>query len=175
MLRYTGERARGMQSRDLIEEAIGHALMARDASSATQLVEAHFFQAFKQEQLVQMEHWLRLLPEEQIQGSPYLLCRASVDLADARAAQRPSSLADNSRAAVCKRRQQIAVILDDPPFRLLHALIATCGACIQYFTGQVQASLESARSALAWIPPGEEYMVELCHLLLCLVKPGIRA
>src|SRR5437764_10664626 len=57
----------------LIEEAIRHALLAQDASRATQLVEAHFFQAFEQEQLTLVEHWLRLLPEEQIQGSPFLL------------------------------------------------------------------------------------------------------
>ena len=70
---------------DLIEEAIRHALLAKDPSRATQLVEAHFFQAFEQEQLALVEHWLRLLPEEQIQGSPYLLGRASVDLAGPRA------------------------------------------------------------------------------------------
>jgi len=58
---------------DLIEEAIRHARLAKDPSSATQLVEAHFFQAFEQEQLLLVDHWLGLLPEEQIQGSPYLL------------------------------------------------------------------------------------------------------
>src|SRR5438876_10064307 len=58
---------------DLIEEAIRHALLAKDPSRATQLVEAHFFQAFEQEQLALVEHWLRVLPEERIQGSPFLL------------------------------------------------------------------------------------------------------
>ena len=43
----------------LIEEAIEHALAGGDESSARQLVEAQFFQAFEQEQLVQMERLLR--------------------------------------------------------------------------------------------------------------------
>src|SRR5439155_19095370 len=54
----------------LIEQAIEHALVAGDVSGATSLVEAQFFWAFEQEQWVQLEHWLGLLPEEQIQGSP---------------------------------------------------------------------------------------------------------
>src|SRR6266581_4904018 len=57
----------------LIEEAIEHARVAGDASEARQLVEAQFFRAFEQEQLVLVEHWLHLLPEEQIQRSPFLL------------------------------------------------------------------------------------------------------
>src|SRR2546429_9164803 len=58
---------------DLLEEAIRHALLAKDPSRATQLAEAHFFQAFEQEQLLLVDHWLRLLPEQQIQRSPVLL------------------------------------------------------------------------------------------------------
>jgi LuxR family maltose regulon positive regulatory protein len=39
---------------------------------------------------------------------------------------------------------------------------------LQYFTGQAQASLESARSALEWIRPGEGYVANLalCYLAL---------
>ena len=48
---------------------------------------------------------------------------------------------------------------DDTPFRLLGGLIATLWSLYYFFTGQAQASLEYARSALAWIPPGEEHMV----------------
>jgi len=36
--------------------------------------------------------------------------------------------------------------------------MATLWSLFHFFTGQTQASLESARSALAWIPPGEEHM-----------------
>src|SRR6516164_8440339 len=57
----------------LIEEALQHALAAGDVSGATSLVEAHFFWAHEHEQWTQVERWLRLLPEEQIHGSPILL------------------------------------------------------------------------------------------------------
>ena len=57
----------------LIEEALEHALEAGDASGATQLVEAHFLSAFAHQNLVALERWLGLLPEDQIQGSPGLL------------------------------------------------------------------------------------------------------
>src|SRR5205823_4068514 len=57
----------------LIEQAIEHALEAGDVPGATSLVEAQFLPAFEQEQLAQIEHWLGLLPEEQIQSSPILL------------------------------------------------------------------------------------------------------
>ena len=57
----------------LVEEALEHALAAGDAREATRLVETQFLWAFEQEQWTQLERWLRLLPEEQIQGSPVLL------------------------------------------------------------------------------------------------------
>ena len=107
----------------LIEQAIEHALLAGDVSGATHLVEASFLPAFKQYQLVQMERWLRLLPEEQIQSSPVLLFARAwslythgqlkdfphvLTIAEQRLAMSDSSSRD----------------LDDPGHRLLHALIA---------------------------------------------------
>jgi LuxR family maltose regulon positive regulatory protein len=47
---------------------------------------------------------------------------------------------------------------NDTQSRILHALIAIAWSMFQYFTGQAQASLESAQSALKWLPPGEEYI-----------------
>src|SRR5207302_7369661 len=57
----------------LVDEAITHALAAGDASGAARLVEAQFLWAFEHERSVQMERWLRLVPEEQIQRSYCLL------------------------------------------------------------------------------------------------------
>ena len=56
--------------------------------------------------------------------------------------------------------------LDDPKHRLLRALSAVWWSQFQYFTGQVQASLESARSALVWLPPGEEYVASFALAFL---------
>ena len=83
----------------LIEEAIEHALAAGEVSGATSLVEAQFFQVLEQEQWVQMERWLGLLPEEPDPGQPRPTCRTGVDLAGPRAVQRHSTLIDDCRAA----------------------------------------------------------------------------
>ncbi len=139
----------------LVEEALEHALVAGDEAYAARLVEAQFLPAREQEQWVQMERWLRLLPEEQIQSSPVLLC-ARVWIVWARgqltdlpplltAAERLLATSD-SRASDADTRQS----------RLYHALIAISWSHFQYRTGQAQASLASALSALEWLPPGEE-------------------
>ena len=149
----------------LIEQALEHALAAGDVSSATQLVEAQFLPAFKQEWLAQMEHWLRLLPEEQIQGSPMLLC-ARVWILQARGQL-------NEMPPWLTAAGQLLAISDSDisdqgnlKSRILHALIATLWSQFQFFTGQTQASLESARSALGWIPPDEEYIANLPLMFL---------
>jgi LuxR family transcriptional regulator, maltose regulon positive regulatory protein len=149
----------------LIEEAIGHALAARDESSARQLVEAQFFQAFEQEQLVQIEHWLGLLPEEQIQGSPCLLVAWMWIL------QAQGQLKDFPRLLTAAERLLDAggnggKDLENPQSRILRALIATLWSEFQYITGQEKASLDSARSALEWIPPGEEYIASFALMYL---------
>jgi ATP/maltotriose-dependent transcriptional regulator MalT len=56
--------------------------------------------------------------------------------------------------------------MDNWQSRVLRALIATAWSQFQYFTGQAHASLESARSALTWIPPGEEYGASLALMFL---------
>ena len=143
---------------DLIEEAIRHALLAKDPSRATQLVEAHFFQAFEQEQLTLVEHWLHLLPEQQIQGSPLLLtAKAWISQARGQLKELPRLLTAADQLLANDDRDTSDAL--DPPFRLLRGLMETLWSLYYFFTGQAQESLECARSALAWIPPGEEHMI----------------
>src|SRR6266496_2065679 len=149
----------------LIEQAIDHALKAGDVSGATSLMEAQFLPAFEREQVVQMEHWLGLVPEEQIQGSLVLLfARAWILQAHGQLKDIPRLLttAEQLLEASSDSRRN----LDDPHSRLLHALIATAWSHFQYFTGQFQVSLESAHSAWKWLPPGEEYVVSIILTLL---------
>jgi LuxR family maltose regulon positive regulatory protein len=153
----------------LIEQALDHALAAGDAAGAAHLVEAHFLPAFEQEQLVQVEHWVSLLPEEQIQGSPVLL------FAKAWILQAQGQLKDFPRLLTTAEQLLDASSngvrnLDDPHSRLLHALIATEWSLFQYFTVQVQASMASARSALEWLPPGEEYVASIALVFLAFSK-----
>jgi LuxR family maltose regulon positive regulatory protein len=151
---------------DLLEEAIRHALLAGDASRATQLVEAHFFQAFEQEQLTLVEHWLRLLPEDEVKSSPTLLA------AQAWIVQARGHLKELPRLLVAAEQlldsddQQRSDAHDphDSLLGMLRGLVASLWSLHSFFTGQVQEGLESARSALAWIPPGEAFMVR--HAIL---------
>ena len=153
----------------IIDEAIRHALLAGDAPRATQLVEAHFFQAFEQEQLALVEHWLHLLPEEQIQGSPLLLtARAWISQARGHLKELPSLLTAAEQLLASSDRESSDA--DDTPFRLLRGLIATLWSLYYFFTGQAQASLEYARSALAWIPPGEDHMLSHANFYFVLTN-----
>jgi len=91
-------------------------------------------------------------------GQPVPLGRAGVDLAGSRASKElPRLLAAAEQLLASGDRDTSDA--HDPLFRLLRGLIATLWSLFHFFTGQAQASLESARSALARIPPGEEHMV----------------
>ena len=149
----------------LIEEAIEHARASGDVSSAVHLVEAQFLWAFQQEHWVQMERWLRLVPEEQIQGSSTLL------VAKAWILQAHGQLID--LPPVLTAAEQLIAISghgasdpDDRQSRILRTLIAILRSMVQFFTEQAQASLQSARSALEWTPPGEAHVAS--HTLLYL-------
>ncbi len=153
----------------LIEDAIKHALAAGDAPDAAQLVEAHFYWAFEQEQLAKMEHWLGLLQEEQIQSSPGLLvARAWIMQAHGRLTDFPRLL--TAAEQLLESNDSGAGEPGNSQTRILRAMIAVYWSQYQYFTRQVQASLESARSALEWIAPGEAYVANLALLFLSLSR-----
>ena len=141
----------------LIDEAIEHALAAGDELSAKHLVEAQFFWAFENQQWVRLERRLRLLPEEQIQGSIVLLvARVWIVQAQGQLNEMPRWLAAAGQLLAISDSESSEQ--DNPQSRTLHALVATLWSMVQYFSGQTQAGLESARSALEWLPPDEEYI-----------------
>jgi LuxR family maltose regulon positive regulatory protein len=57
----------------LIDEALHHALAAADLDLAARLMEAGLCDALNREDRPTLERWLRLLPEDFIQGRPWLL------------------------------------------------------------------------------------------------------
>jgi len=141
----------------LIDEALRQALAAGDASYAARLVEAQFLGAFEQERWIQMERWLRLLPEDQIHGSPGLLiARVWILQAHGQFKDVPHLL--TAAEQLLGTNGSAARDPGDRQFRILHALIAVGWSMVQFFTGQVQASLQSAESALEWIRPGEAHI-----------------
>jgi LuxR family maltose regulon positive regulatory protein len=154
----------------LLEKALEHALVGGDAPGATRLVEEYFFRAYEQEEWVQLERWLHLLPEEQIQGSPVLLF-ARAWIAQARGQLTDIPLLLTTAEQLLETNDSDASESGNSQTRILRALIAMIWSEFQYFTGQVQASWQSARSALEWIPPGEEYITN--HVLLTLAFPSL--
>jgi ATP/maltotriose-dependent transcriptional regulator MalT len=139
----------------LFKEAIEHALAAGNAREATKLVEALILPAYEQEQMVQLERWLRLVPAEQLQESPSLLfamawmMQARGKITDCpgllRAAEQLLGSIDSGLLEAGNTEQ-----------RLLRVLIADVWSEFHYVTGQIEASLERARSGLALLLPGEE-------------------
>ncbi len=151
----------------LIEEAIKHALVAGDLSGAAQLVEAQFLWALEQEQLAQMEHWLGLLPEEQIQGSPGLLLARAWNL-QARGQLKDLPRLLTTAGQLLDTRGRGTSDPDDQHSRIIRALLAIFWSLYQFFTGQIQASLQSARSALEWLPPSQEFVASHARFFLAL-------
>src|SRR5579875_1053545 len=151
-------------ARGYVEEGLAHALAAGDAAQAARLVEAQLLRVIEREQWAELERWLHLFPEEQIQGSPVLLV-ASAWLLEVRGQMEdiPRLLAAAEQLAGTGSRS--ATDADDAPFRVAATLIALLRSLFQYGTGQTQASLESARAALKWMAAGagagERYLANL--------------
>ena len=149
----------------LIEEAIRHALHVGDAVSAARLVEGQFIPTREQERWMLMERWLHLLPEEQIQSSPILLCaRVWIMQTHGQHTDLPHLL--TAIEHLLTKSDKHVSDEDNRQFRLLHALVEIAWSHCYYRAGQAQSSLERARSAMAWLPPGEE-QVEI-HALMYL-------
>jgi LuxR family maltose regulon positive regulatory protein len=144
----------------LTQEAIEHTLAAGDLTEAAHLVEARLLWAIQQEQWAQMERWLHLLPEDLIQGRPGLLVARAWILevhglleGVPRLLTAAEQLIETSGSSVTD--------LDESQIKLLRALIALSWSLIQHVRGQTQASLQSASSALQWVPPGEVFVANL--------------
>jgi LuxR family maltose regulon positive regulatory protein len=154
-------RASGWYTRQgLVDEALHHMLAAGDGYEAAQLVEAQFLEVFEQEQWAPMERWLSMVPQEQIQVSPVLLV-AMAWVREARGQFEDFSQQLTAAERLVATSNNVRRDSDDSQTRHLQALIAISRSHFQYFSGQLQASLESARSALAWSLPDEEFVVDM--------------
>ena len=59
---------------DLIEEAIRHFVFAGDTSAAVQLIIDRRYELLNASSAVRLGHWLRLLPEKEVEQNPLLIC-----------------------------------------------------------------------------------------------------
>ncbi len=147
----------------LVDEALHHALAARDLSGAAHLVEAQVVPAYEQERWKQMEQWLHLLPEEQIQSSPSLLvARAWIGQYQGQLKEHPRWLTAAQRLVATSESRQ-----DDPTYRLLQALIAIEWCRFYLQEARPEAGLQSIHTALAWMPPDRAYYIK-AYAIECL-------
>jgi len=139
----------------LVDEALQHALAAGDMSGAARLVEAQVVPAYEQEQWKQLERWMHLLSEEQIQSSPFLLvARVWISQYQGQLKEHPRWLTAAERLVATSDSRE-----DDPAHRLLQALIAIEWCRFHLQEAQPQAGLASIRAALEWMPPDRAYYI----------------
>ena len=154
----------------LIEKALEHALRGEMRRVRHGWWKRIFLGHSSRRSGFRLERWIRLLPEEQIQGSPVLLfALAWIVQARGQLTDLPPLL--TAAEQLLETKDKGASESGTSQTSILRALIRFLWSEFQYFTGQPQASWQSARSALEWIPPGEEYLANLALLFLTL--PGL--
>jgi len=132
------------EEQGLIEEAVAHALACKAPERAARLVETHGRVALNHEDWPLLERWLRLLPDELIEGSPgLLLARAWTYHFRSRFGALPPILrAAESLLAIPDPKR------DEAELERLRAELDTLWAVYALFTGDAPTALNRANKAL---------------------------
>src|SRR5579884_1478708 len=156
-------------SRGEIVEAVEQAQAAGEGERAVQLVEGQVRRLLEEERVEEMEGWLERLEEEQREGSAaLLLARAWLKHVHGRLMELPGLLMTAEQRLDFQFRD--AGDPDNAKYWFLRAFLAHVWSQFQFFTGQIEASLESAHSALEWIPPEYEYIASHALSILALSR-----
>jgi LuxR family maltose regulon positive regulatory protein len=152
-----------------IAEAVGHALAAGERGRAVEVVEAQVMGMVEGERVEELEGWLALLGEEQLAGSVgLLLARAWVKQVRGRLMDLPRLLTSAGQLLDLQARDTGNP--NDTEYRVLRAFLTLGWSQFQFFTGQIEAALESAHSTLEWVPPECEYIASCALSILALAK-----
>lgn len=142
---------------NLIEEAIDHALKANDPTTAARLVADHRIALYNHEQFSRLARWLRWLPAEAKEAMPELL------LAEARIATMNWRYTE---AAVFLARADSLLERYDPDRAdrdTLMGELVTLRAILEFWEGDAERFIASARYALAVLPPESSHLRGLGH------------
>ena len=150
----------------LIDEALHHALAADNLDLAAQLMEAGLCDALNREDRPTLERWLRLLPEDFIQGRPWLLMIKALafqfswrlpavwkllDQIEALLAERP--LQRNEGAEHLPRSGAIALRSGAlPDLKVLRGMIALLRGQEAFAKSQADRAIACCEEALALLP-----------------------
>lgn len=131
----------------LVDEAIQHALAAKDTPVAVQLVERHRYALMVAEQWRRLDRWLKLLPAEAVARSA-LLSNARAFLSMHRGEE---------KVLLASQRQAELLLATIPTeaeeHKIAEAELAVLHAVRDYYSGQATRATASARRGLELLPP----------------------
>ena len=148
--------SRWFEAHDLAEEAVRHALAARDFDRAATLIELAMSEIRRHRQDAMLSGWLTALPEDSVRRSPVLsvfsgyLLMVSGDLD----AVEPR-LDDAERALAAVPEGSAPPWADTDDLRTLPAIIAVYRASLAQARGDVASTAEHARRALDLAGPDD--------------------
>jgi LuxR family transcriptional regulator, maltose regulon positive regulatory protein len=148
----------------LIDEALHHALAATDLDLAARLMEAGLCDALNQEDRSTLDRWLRLLPEEFIQGRPWLLMIKALLFQFSWQLPAVWKLLDQIEALLAERPLQMdegaepALRSGDPhDMPALRGMIATLRGQEAFAKSRADHAIAWCEKALALLPEGWAY------------------
>ncbi len=158
----------------LVDEAIGHALLAQDFEAAARLVEEQAPRLIGQGGIVVLLNWANRLPKALVHARPRLCVLVGQALALGGQLEASESYLHSAEGALAGVPQ--------PDAQLLQGQIAAVRASVAAQRADAQRTIEYARQALSRLPPSEPFMRSLAafnlgdaHLLTGDVAPASAA
>jgi LuxR family maltose regulon positive regulatory protein len=152
-----GRAADWFAERELVDEALRHAIAAHDLDRAARLIEQGLPRVLNLEDRPALERWLHLLPEEFIQGRPGLLMARAWALvlswqlsAVARTLRQVEALIEGGRQAPSPESAQA--------LRMVRAQAAVLRGQQEYQHNRPEEALACCREALALLPVSWSYV-----------------
>ena len=157
---YSAEHIAGLHRRasdwyaanGLVEDALHHALAAKDATSAARIVEANRHQALNYSQFQRLDQWLKLMPPDLIEARPGLLIIQAWLLAERWRTPDMNAVLDRIEDLLPRTP------LPDGEVAVLASEIAALRSDYCYFIGDRAGLLEFARRALEIAPMTLSYV-----------------
>ncbi len=135
--------ARWFAENGAVDQAIPHYLAAEQPLAAVRLVEANVLSLVASEDRLRLEHWLDLLPADQVASNPLLLC-----------CQAWFVFLRQGFAFLSPLFQKIEALLQEPdgvnstwPKAAVEAMLAAVAAPFEWSAGDVERALNRARRA----------------------------
>jgi len=142
----------------LIDEALRHALAIDDLDLAVQLMVAGLCDVLNREDRATLDRWLRLLPDEFIQQSPWLLLIKAIVFGFSWQLAAMWKLLGHVEALLDEGAERIRRPIDVHDLPALRGIIATLRGQEAYHRGQADRAIACSEEALALLPRKWSYV-----------------